>query len=155
MAVEIVRTATCRAPVAVAFEYVADYRCIGDWVVAVESFTPVTEHDRGEGAEFEVTARIGVRVHARMRAVEWVDGEVIGMRAVHGFDIGSCFRFQAAGEDLTTVVAEVSYSLPGGPAGRAMGAAVRPVINRTVDHAHRALVQNIEGEASRGRRGAP
>src|SRR3712207_8619968 len=68
MAIDIVRTAVCRAPLDVAFEYVADYRNIPSWMLGIEQFAPVGDQERGEGAEFDVTARFGVRLHTRIRA---------------------------------------------------------------------------------------
>ncbi len=147
MAVDIVRTATCRAPVEVAFDYVADYRNIAQWMLGIERFVPVGETDRGTGAEFEVTAKFGVRLHTHIRATEWVEGRLIAMESVGGVAVRSRFTFEAAG-DLTTIIAEVRYALPGGPAGRVAGRVVEPFGNRVVAHANHALVTGIERQAA-------
>src|SRR3712207_3071511 len=119
MVVDIVRTATCRAPLDVAFDYVADYRNIPSWMLGIERFVPVGDRDRGEGAEFDVTARYGVRLHTRIRATEWVHHRLIGMESVRGVAVRSRFRFEGA-DSGTNITAEVSYRLPGGAAGRMM-----------------------------------
>ncbi len=147
MAVDLVRTATCRAPVDVAFAYIADYRNIPHWMLGIEKFVPVGESDRGTGAEFEVTAKFGVRLHTHIRATEWVEGRLIGMDSVGGVAVRSRFTFEADG-DLTTITAEVSYALPGGPAGRMAGRVVGPFVNRVVAHANHALVAGIERQAA-------
>lgn len=146
MSADIVRTATCRAPLDVAFGYVADYRTIPSWMLGIEQFAPVGEQTRGEGAEFDVTARFGVRLHTRIRAIEWVEQALIGMESVRGVHLRSRFGFTADGE-LTRITAEVSYRLPRGPAGRVMNRAVGPFVSRAVDHANHALVAGIEGQA--------
>ncbi len=143
----IVRTSTCRAPVEVAFEYVADYRNIRAWMLGIEQFRPVGDQDRGEGAEFDVTARFGVRLHTRIRATEWVDQRLIGMQSVRGVAVCSRFCFEGAGGG-TDITAEVSYRLPGGPAGRMMHRAVGPFVSRAVQHANHALVAGIERQAA-------
>ena len=144
---DIVRTATCRAPLAVAFAYVADYRAIPSWMLGIEQFVPVGERSHGEGAEFDVTARFGVRLHTRIRATEWVGQKLIGMESVRGVHVRSRFGFEEDGP-LTRVTAEVSYRLPRGPAGRMMNRAVGPFVTRAVDHANHALVAGIERQAA-------
>jgi uncharacterized membrane protein len=147
MVVDIVRTATCRAPLEVAFDYVADYRNIPSWMLGIERFVPVGDQDRGEGAEFDVTARFGVPLHTRIRATQWVDRRFIGMESVRGVAVCSRFAFDRAGSG-TSITAEVSYRLPGGAAGRIMHRAVGPFITRAVQHANHALVAGIERQAA-------
>jgi uncharacterized membrane protein len=147
MAVDIVRTATCRAPLDVAFGYVADYRNIPRWMLGIERFDPVGDRDCGEGAEFDVTAKFGVRLHTRIRATEWVDRRLIRMDSVRGIPVHSRFLFEEAG-DRTRITAEVSYHLPGGPAGRVMNRAVGSFVGRVVEHANQALVTGIERQAA-------
>jgi uncharacterized membrane protein len=143
----IVRTSTCRAPVEVAFEYVADYRKIPEWLMGAERFNPVGDQARGVGAEFDVTVRLGLRMHARIRAVEWVENEAIGIDSVSGPGVRSRWYFTPTGPDLTTVHAEVTYRLPFGPAGRAMGRIVQPVVQQAVGHASSSLVRHVEAAA--------
>ncbi len=147
MVVDIVRTATCRAPLDVAFDYVADYRNIPSWMLGIERFVPVGDQDRGEGAEFDVTARFGVPLHTRIRATEWVDRRLIGMRSVRGVVVCSRFAFDEA-RTGTNITAEVTYRLPGGAAGRLMHRAVGPFVTRAVQHANHALVAGIERQAA-------
>ena len=149
MSADIVRTVACRAPLEVAFAYVADHRSIPSWMLGIEEFEPVGDQTRGEVAEFDVTARFGVRLHTRIRATEWVEDELIAMESVRGVHLRSRFRFAAVDAELTRVTAEVSYRLPRGPAGRVMNRAVGPFVTRAVDHANHALVAGIERQAAR------
>ncbi len=149
MSADIVRTATCRAAREVAFGYVADYRTVPRWVLGIERFEPVGEQTRGVGAEFDVTARFGVRLHARIRAVEWVEDEVIAMESVKGVHLRSRFSFADDGAG-TRVTAEVLYRLPRGPAGKVLDRAVGPFVSRAVDHANHALVAGIERQRPPG-----
>lgn len=143
----IVRTATCAAPQPVAFGYVADYRNIPTWMFGVERFEPVGPQDSGVGAVFEVTAHFGLRLHTRMRAVEWADQRLIAMESVSGFTVQTRFEFEPAGADRTMVTAEVDYALPGGVAGRAMGRLIEPFVRQAVDHAQHKLVSEVERAA--------
>ena len=147
MSADIVRTSTCRAPIAVAFGYVADYRTVPSWMLGIEQFVPVCDQTSGEGAEFDVTARFGVRLHTRIRATEWVEDRLIAMESVRGVHLRSRFGFVEDGE-LTRITAEVSYCLPRGPAGRMVNRAVGPFVTRAVDHANHALVAGIERQAA-------
>ena len=149
MATDIVRTETCAAPLEVAFAYVADYRNIADWMFGVEKFEAVGEQDYGEGALFDVTVHLGVRLHSRIRAVEWEDQRLIGMESVKGFKVRSRFLFESDGPDRTMVTARVSYDLPFGPAGKAMGRVMEPFVRQAVTHASHKLVENIERSAQR------
>ena len=144
---DIVRTATCRAPLPVAFAYVADYRTVPTWMLGIEQFVPVGERTWGEGAEFDVTARFGVRLHTRIRATAWVEDRLIAMESVRGVHVRSRFGFvEDAG--LTRITAGISYDLPRGPAGRMVNRAVGPFVTRAVDHANHALVDGIERQAA-------
>jgi len=145
---QIVRTASCTAPVEVTFAYVADHRNIARWMPAIERFDPVGERIAGVGAIFDVTAHFGLRLHTRIRAVEWVEERTIAMESVTGIAVATRFGFEPAGPDRTTVTAEVDYALPGGLAGRAMGAVMTPVVRQALDHAQHRLVVEIERAAA-------
>ena len=147
MSVDIVRTESCNAPIDVAFDYVADYRNIPSWMFGVEKFEPVGDQDYGPGSVFDVVLHLGVRITTRIEAVEWVENRIIGMDSIKGFKAKSRWNFEQSGDDRTTVTAEVSYELPFGPAGKAMGKAMQPFVKRAVRYASEHLVKNIEQAA--------
>lgn len=144
MAVDIVKTETCNAPLKTAFEYVADYRNIPDWMFGVHSFEPVGAKDYGLGSVFDVTVHLGARIHTRIEAVEWEENRLIGMDSVKGFKVRSRWYFTADGDDRTEVTAKISYEPPFGPAGKALGKVMEPFVKQAVKHASHHLVTNIE-----------
>lgn len=147
MAVEIVRTETCAAPLSVAFAYVADYRKIPDWMFGIKKFEAVGDKDYGLGSVFDVTLSLGVRIHTTIEAVEWEEGRVIGMDSVRGFKARSRWYFESVAQDRTEVTATVSYELPFGPAGKAMGKAMEPFVKQAVSYGAHHLRTNIEAAA--------
>jgi ribosome-associated toxin RatA of RatAB toxin-antitoxin module len=144
MAIDIVRTASCNAPLEVAFAYVADYRRIPEWMIGVEQFEVVGDKDHGVGAVFEVTLDLGLRIRTRIQAVEWEENRVIGMDTLSGLGARSRWYFERSGENLTTVTANVSYTLPFGPAGKVMGRIMQPFVRQAVTQGGKSLAENIE-----------
>ena len=149
MGTDIVRTETAEAPVEVAFDYLADYREVPRWMFGVEDFKVVGDQDYGPGSEFEATLNLGLKLHTRIRATEWEKNRVIGMDSVKGFKVRSRWYFEEAGPGRTKVTAKVTYELPFGPAGRAMGKVVGPAVQRAVGHSAETLVKNIEALTAR------
>ena len=147
MSVDIVQTETCDAPLNVAFEYVADYRKIPDWMFGVNKFEPVGEKDYGPDSVFDVTLSLGVRIHTIIKAVEWEQDRLIGMDSIKGFQARSRWYFKALDDDRTEITAKVSYDLPFGPAGKAMGKAMSPFVKQAVSHGSQQLRANIEAAA--------
>ena len=146
---DIVRTETAEAPIDVAFDYLADYRQVPRWMFGVEDFEVVGDTDHGPGSEFEATLNLGLRLHTRIRATAWEKNRVIGMDSVKGFKVRSRWYFDEDGPGRTKVTAKVSYELPFGPAGRAMGKVVGPAVQRAVGHSAETLIRNIEALAAR------
>jgi uncharacterized membrane protein len=149
MGTDIVRTETADAPIDVAFDYLDDYREVPKWMFGVEDFKVVGEKDRGLGSEFEATLNLGIKLHTRIRCTEWEKNGVIGMDSVKGFKVRSRWYFEEPSPGRTTVTAKVTYELPFGPAGRAMGKVVGPAVQRAVGHSAETLVKNIEALAAR------
>lgn len=144
MAVDISRTDTCQAPVHVVFSYLADYTRIPEWMVGVESIELVGGPDRGVGAEYDATLNLGIRMHARIRAVEWQEDRAIGMDSVKGITVRSRWYFEPLGARVTRVAAHVVYEPPFGLAGRAAAKVVEPFIRRSVVESAKRLVENCE-----------
>lgn len=147
MAADIVRTETVDAPLEAAFAYVADYRKIPDWMFGVQRFEPIGDQDYGQGSVFDVTLSLGVKIHTTIKAVEWEENRLIGMDSIKGFKAVSRWYFDADGPNRTTVTAKVSYELPFGPAGKAMGKIMEPFVHRAVGYGAEKLKTNIEARA--------
>jgi uncharacterized membrane protein len=145
MATEIDIIETVHAPLDVTFAYVADYRTIPEWMFGVKKFEPVTPgNDYGLGSVFDVSLSLGVPINTRIETVEFAEDEVIGMDSVKGFKAKSRWHFAADGPDRTKVTASVSYELPFGPAGRAMGKVMQPFVKQAVSHISQHLKANLE-----------
>ena len=153
MGTDIVRIETADAPVDVAFTYLDDYREVPTWMFGVEDFKVVSEKDHGLGSEFEATLNLGIKLHTRIRCTEWEQNRVIGMDSVKGFKVRSRWYFDEEGPGRTKVTAKVTYELPFGPAGRAMGKVVGPAVQRAVGHSAETLIRNIEALAAEGSTG--
>jgi uncharacterized membrane protein len=149
MAIDIDIIETVHAPLDETFAYVADYRTIPDWMFGVKKFEPVTPgNDYGLGSVFDVSLSLGVPINTRIETVEFEDGRVIGMDSVKGFKAKSRWYFAADGPDRTKVTATVSYDLPFGPAGRAMGKVMQPFVRQAVSHISQHLKTNLENRVA-------
>jgi uncharacterized membrane protein len=148
MATDVNIIETVNAPLDVTFAYVADYRTIPEWMFGVKKFEPVTEKDYGLGSVFDVSLLLGVPINTRIETVEFEEGRVIGMDSVKGFRAKSRWYFEADGPERTKVTAVVSYELPFGPAGRAMGKVMQPFVRQAVNHISHHLKANLESRVS-------
>jgi uncharacterized membrane protein len=148
MAIDINIDETVDAPLDVTFAYVADYRTIPEWMFGVRKFEPVTDKDYGRGSVFDVSLSLGVPINTRIETVEFEEGRVIGMDSVKGFKARSRWYFEADGPGRTKVTANVSYELPFGPAGRAMGKVMQPFVRQAVSHVSQHLKSNLENRVT-------
>jgi len=148
MAIDININETVDAPLDVTFAYVADYRTIPEWMFGVRKFEPVTDKDYGLGSVFDVSLSLGVPINTRIETVEFEEGRVIGMDSVKGFKAKSRWYFEADGPERTKVTASVSYELPFGPAGRAMGKVMQPFVKQAVSHISQHLKSNLENRVT-------
>jgi uncharacterized membrane protein len=150
MSIDIVKTTDCEAPLDVVFAYVADYRNVPDWLFGVQTFEPVGDIDHGLGAVFDGAMHLGVTLKSRIEVNEWADDQLIGFDSVKGFKNSSRWSFEPRG-DGTRITAEVSYSLPFGPAGKALGKVMEPFVKQAVAHSSAHLKEQVEKVArSRG-----
>ena len=144
MPVDIVKVVTCEAPLDVAFDYVAEYRNVPDWLFGIHSFEPVGERDHGLGSVFDASIHLGVHLRSRIEVNAWVDNRLIGFDSVKGFAVSSRWNFEPVGGDRTAITAEVSYRLPFGPAGKAMGKVMEPFVKQAVTHSSDHLRTRIQ-----------
>jgi len=149
MGIEISIDETVAAPLDVTFDYVADYRTIPEWMFGVRKFEPVDPaKDYGLGSVFDVSLSLGVPINTRIETVEFEDDRVIGMDSVKGFKARSRWYFASDGAGRTRVTATVTYELPFGPAGRAMGKVMQPFVRQAVGHISQHLKANLESRAA-------
>lgn len=136
------------APVSVVFAYVDDYTTTRDWMYGLHRIEPVTEQTHGVGAMYDGVMKLGVSLTSRIRCTAWEQDRLLEMTSVSGIRNTQRWTFTDLGDGRTRVDAWISYTLPGGPAGRAIAAAVKPVIGVAVRHTSEALARNLHGRGA-------
>ncbi|RNL62578.1 SRPBCC family protein [Nocardioides marmoriginsengisoli] len=137
------------APVDEVFAYVDDFSTTRDWMYGLHKIEPVTEQLRGVGAEYDGVMKVGVSLTSRIRCTGWELDRLIELTSVKGIRNTQRWTFSALDGDRTRVDAWISYTLPGGPAGAAMAAAMKPFVGIAIKHTSETLVRMVES-----RRGA-
>ena len=149
MPIEIRVESTFEAPLEVAFAYTADYRNVPDWLYGISRFEPVGDKDYGLGAVFDGSMHLGATLHSRIEVNEFEENRLIGFDSIKGFKNASRWTFSALDAKRSTVVADVSYELPGGIAGKALGKVIEPFVKIAVRHSSAALQKAVEAQAAR------
>jgi uncharacterized membrane protein len=133
------------APVDEVFAYVDDYTKTKDWMYGLDTMEPVSEQTSGVGATYDGVMKLGVSLTSRIRCTAWEMERLIEITSIKGIKNTQRWTFTDLGDGRTRVDARISYTLPGGPVGKAMAAAVRPLIGVAVRSTSEALVRNVEG----------
>ena len=149
MPIEIRVESTFQAPLEVAFAYTADYRNVPEWLYGISKFEPVGEKDYGLGSVFDGSMHLGATLHSRIEVNEFEENRLIGFDSIKGFKNSSRWTFSALDANRSTVVADVSYELPGGIAGKALGKVIEPFVKIAVKHSSAALQKAVEAQVSR------
>jgi uncharacterized membrane protein len=149
MPIEIRVESTFQAPLEVAFAYTADYRNVPAWLYGISKFEPVGDKDYGLGAVFDGSMHLGATLHSRIEVNEFEENRLIGFDSIKGFKNSSRWTFSALDAGSSSVVADVSYELPGGIAGRALGKVIEPFVKIAVRHSSAALQKCVEEQVSR------
>jgi uncharacterized membrane protein len=134
-----------QAPIKVVFDYVDDFATTKDWMYGLHRIDPVGEQVKGIGAEYDGVMKLGVSLTSRIRCTGYEDGRLIELTSVKGIRNTQRWTFTALGAERTRVDAHISYKLPGGPAGAAMAAAMKPFVGIAIRHTSDTLVRNVEG----------
>ncbi len=125
------------------FAYVNDYQNVPKFMFGVTRFAPVTDLTVGLGSTFEVSLNTGPKtLKSTVETVEWVENEFIRLEAIKGFSANTTWRFADAG-DGTEVAVEFEYTLPGGIAGRALGAVVEPFLGQAIRQTEANLSKQV------------
>jgi uncharacterized membrane protein len=132
------------APVEEVFAYVNDFTTTKDWMYGLQTIEPVGDQEHGLGATYEGTMKLGVSLTSRIRCTGYEPGRLIETSSVQGIQNTQRWTFTDLGGGRTRVAARISYTLPGGPAGRVIANAVKPFIGIAVKHTSETLVRNIE-----------
>jgi uncharacterized membrane protein len=144
MPIHITHETVADAPVDQVFAYVADYRNAGHWLSGVKSFTPVGDLDYGLHSVFDAALSVGVTtLHSTVKVIDFIEGEAMELDSIKGFKNQSRWSFTADGADRTRIDAEITYELPGGVAGRAMGKVLEPLIALVIKHSADNLAKHF------------
>ncbi len=144
------QTVEIAAPVAVVFAYVDDFSNTRDWMYGLHKIDPVGPQVRGVGAEYDGVMKLGVSLTSRILCTGWEQDRLIELTSVKGIRNTQRWSFAEIDGDRTRVDAWISYTLPGGPAGAAMAAAMKPFVSIAIRHTSESLVRNIEGPGGHG-----
>ena len=143
--VHVQHVSTIAVPRDFAFDYVADFRNGGEWVFGVTKLEIVGQTQYGLGAVCDGSIKLGpTTLHSHTKIVRWQPPDIVALESVKGFVHRSTWAFSKAGDETTELVADISYELPGGLAGRALGKAIEPFVGIAVRHSDKALRQVLE-----------
>ena len=112
-------------PLEKVFDYLADSRNIQQWFYGVQNVEPLTDQIRGLGSTYSITLNVGKPISAKIECTEFVENELIVVRTFDGPDASSRWSFVPEGAG-TRMRGEFRFTLPGGVAGAALGALVKP-----------------------------
>lgn len=137
-------TVEIAAPVEEVFAYVDDYTTTQDWMYGLQRIEPVGEPRHGVGATYDGVMKLGVSLSSRVRCTGYEPGRLIELSSISGIRNAQRWTFTDLGDGRTRVEAHISYTLPGGPAGKVIENAVKPFIGIAIKHSSETLVRNIE-----------
>jgi uncharacterized membrane protein len=132
------------APVSAVFAYVDDFSKTREWMYGLAQIEPVGEQLHGVGAQYDGVMKVGVSLKARIECTAWEKDRLIELTSVKGIRNTQRWTFTDLGGDRTRVDAWIEYTLPGGPAGKAIEKAVQPVVGIAIKHTSETLVRNVE-----------
>lgn len=136
------------APVGAVFAYVDDVSNTQDWMYGLHRIEPVGDQLRGVGAQYDGVMKLGVSLTSRIRCTAWEQDRLIEFTSVKGIRNTQSWTFRPLESGGTRVDVRISYTLPGGPAGAAMAAAMKPFVGVAIRHTSESLVRNVERRAA-------
>jgi uncharacterized membrane protein len=143
--VDIFHAGSYEAPVEVTFAYLDDYRTATQWMFGLTAFEPVGQRNQGLDATFDATFRVKlIKLRSTVQVVGWEQDALIAFKSIKGFDNESNWRLTSLGPTTTKVSVKLSYTVPGGLAGRAVGRALEPIVALSIRHIDAALRRNVE-----------
>lgn len=148
MATIVEQSVEIEAPVEEVFAYVDDFSNTQDWMYGLNRIEPVGDTLHGVGAEYDGVMKVGVSLSSRIRCTAYEENKFIELESVKGIKNTQRWTFTALPGGRTRVDAWISYTLPGGPAGKAMAAGIKPFVGIAVKHTSETLVRNVEALGS-------
>ncbi|GGG28042.1 hypothetical protein GCM10007304_47350 [Rhodococcoides trifolii] len=132
------------APVDVVFDYVDDPASVPHWMFGVSRFDPIGSVERGVGSRFAASMRVGPKtLHSTVVCSEWEKDKLIVLESADGLTNSSRWEFADLGDGTTRMSVVFDYTLPGGIAGKMLGALVTPFVAEAVKHSEASLRKNL------------
>lgn len=143
--IHIRHSAVANVPAEVAFDYMSEHRNVPKWMFGISRFDPVGELERGIGATFDATMKLGPKtLTSVVRISEWEENTVIALESIGGIGNSSRWRFEALREGATRLDVDFMYSFPSGFAGKALERVVQPFVGEAIRHTEASLRHQAE-----------
>ncbi|MEV6770247.1 SRPBCC family protein [Nocardia sp. NPDC051030] len=127
-------------PVEFAFAYMVDFDHLKDWLYGFQSARLIGDIPHKQvGATYEGAVKIGATLKAKARITEIEENRFFATESVSGFSFQSRWQFEEIGPERGALIVDVDYQLPGGLAGRALGAAIEPFVAIAIRHTETKL----------------
>jgi uncharacterized membrane protein len=137
-------TAEIDAPAAEVFAYIDDFSNAREWLYGLKQIEPVGGvAQRGVGAQYEGVMKVGVSLKSTIECTDWEQDRLIEITSIKGIRNTQRWTFEPLADDRCRLHAHITYELPGGPAGKAMGKAVNPVVGIAIKHTTEKLVSKF------------
>lgn len=144
MSVEIRISETEDVAVSSAFDYLDDYTNHPKFLHGSKPLVAITEKTSGVGATFDGGMGLGpVVLKSTVKVVEWEHNRLIAVDSIKGFDVDFRYEFTELAPERTRLDVLVTYRLPGGIAGRALGRTIEPFVKIAVKFSTHSLRKQI------------
>ena len=126
------------------FTYIDDFSTTKDWMYGLHKIEAVTDQIHGVGAEYDGVMKLGVSLTSRIKCTAWEPSQLIELTSIKGIRNTQRWSFTEISDARTRVDVWISYTLPGGPAGAAMGAAMKPFVGIAIKQTSENLARILE-----------
>jgi uncharacterized protein YndB with AHSA1/START domain len=136
------------APAEDVYATLTDPDCLGDWVTIQEKLEERPQGDLRKGSTLVQRLKVAGRSFRvtwqvdearRPNLVKWTGKGPLGSKA------RAVYTISANGNDSTSFTYVNEWALPGGVAGKTLGAAIKGVAGREADRSLKALKKLLEG----------
>ncbi|MUM19749.1 SRPBCC family protein [Mycobacterium sp. CBMA271] len=122
-----------------AFEYVADYRNLADWMFGIQKVRLVAGTANEPGSRYDMAVRLGTTIQSTIEVTKREPNALFATESRAGFVSRSTWNFRQISDDTTEIEFNVEYELPGGLAGRMLGKVIEPFVSIALNHSEEAL----------------
>lgn len=132
-------------PVEFAFNYVADYRNMPDWVFGVRDCAQVGSQVSGVGTTFDSAIHLGpVAIKVRGEICQCQENTLVAMRTIKGMDGEASWAFAPIDDNTVQITLDIAYTVPGGLAGMAIDRAIKVAVAPGLRHIEKHLREQLQ-----------